>query len=367
MIDPPASSRHIPAQSKPASACRVWSCNEWDPLEEVIVGTPWGARRPTPDVSTQFLLYPDRPLDSLPDEPFPQRVIDETEEDLSRFCGVLASHGVTVHRPGPHDTDLRYSTPDWAAHGFHTYCPRDVLTVVGNRIIESPCAMRSRAYESMAYRSILVDYLRTGARWFSAPKPALRDSAFKSLSAGKRIPHDEEPIFDAANVLRLGYDLLYLVSSSGNLLGAHWLQTVLGDEYTVHCVEDTYYGCHIDSTFVALRPGLVLCNPARVPREKVPNVFRGWEVVYSPPMANSRQGSDWSIASDWIGMNVFSISPSVAVVDQDQGPLISLLEKHGLDVIPLPLRHARVLGGGFHCVTLDVRRRGVLERYGDAL
>jgi N-dimethylarginine dimethylaminohydrolase len=45
--------------------------------------------------------------------------------------------------------------------------------------------------------------------------------------------------------------------------------------------------------------------------------------------------------------------------------LIKLLEKHGLDVIPIKLRHSKMLGGGFHCVTLDVRRRGKLERYFD--
>ena len=32
----------------------VWSCNEWDQLEEVIVGNPLKARFPTPDVSTRL-------------------------------------------------------------------------------------------------------------------------------------------------------------------------------------------------------------------------------------------------------------------------------------------------------------------------
>jgi N-dimethylarginine dimethylaminohydrolase len=43
--------------------------------------------------------------------------------------------------------------------------------------------------------------------------------------------------------------------------------------------------------------------------------------------------------------------------------LIKLLEKNGLDVLPLKLRHSRMMGGGFHCVTLDIRRKGTLERY----
>jgi hypothetical protein len=39
------------------------------------------------------------------------------------------------------------------------------------------------------------------------------------------------------------------------------------------------------------------------------------------------------------------------------------LEKRGLDVVRLKLRHAKMLGGGFHCITLDIRRTGTLQRY----
>ena len=61
----------------------VWSCNEWDPLEEVIVGNPLNARYPTPDLSTQLAEFPDRSLADIPRGPFPQQIIEETREDLS--------------------------------------------------------------------------------------------------------------------------------------------------------------------------------------------------------------------------------------------------------------------------------------------
>ena len=44
----------------------VWSCNEWDPLEEVVVGNPLNARFPNADPSTRVAEYPDRPLDQIP-------------------------------------------------------------------------------------------------------------------------------------------------------------------------------------------------------------------------------------------------------------------------------------------------------------
>jgi N-dimethylarginine dimethylaminohydrolase len=256
----------------------------------------------------------------------------------------------------------------WQAQGYYNYCPRDILLVIGDQIIETPNVIRSRALESFSYRALLVDYLKSGARWYGAPRPMLLDALFE-VDLARPTPRNDEPAFDAANVLRLGQDLIYLVSGTGNRLGGQWLQTVLGEAFRVHFLEDVYYGSHIDSTFVALKPGLVLCNPERVGDRTVPDILKQWEVIYSPPMENSdRYDADYlskSIGSDWIDMNLFSIRPDLAVVDRDQTALIRLLESRGIDVVPLKLRHAKMLGGGFHCVTLDIRRRGTLQRYFD--
>ena len=113
----------------------------------------------------------------------------------------------------------------------------------------------------------------------------------------------------------------------------------------------------------------MLCNPARVNDDTLPAILKQWDIIYSPPMEGADQyDADYrskSIGSEWIGMNLFSISPDLVAVDQDQTALIKLLEKHGLDVAPLKIRHSKMLGGGFHCVTLDIRRAGTLQRYFD--
>ena len=120
---------------------------------------------------------------------------------------------------------------------------------------------------------------------------------------------------------------------------------------------------------VALRPGLLLANPSRLNDDTLPPILKQWKVIYSNPMENTdRYDADYlkmCIGSDWIDMNAFSISPDVVVVDRNQPTLIKTLEKEGMTVIPLKLRHSKLLGGGPHCVTLDVRRRGTLERYFD--
>jgi len=347
---------------------KVWSCNEWDPLEEVVVGNPLGARFPTADPSTQLAEFPGRSLGDIPQGNFPQQIIEETEEDLNTFVTVLEDLGITVKRPETWPHEAGFSTIHWQSRGYYNYCPRDIMLVIEDHIIETPNVMRSRSQESSSYRSMMVDYLKSGAKWYSAPKPMLLDSLF-DVDPDKPTPRNDEPAFDAANVLRLGRDLIYLVSGTGNELGGQWLQTILGDTFKVHFLKDVYYGSHIDSTFVALRPGLVLCNPARINNDTLPEILKQWEVIYSPPM-ESTGGFDAeylsrSIGSKWIDMNLFSINPNLVVADRDQTALIKLLEKKGVDVIPLKLRHSKMLGGGFHCITLDIRRTGTLQRYFD--
>ena len=346
----------------------VWSCNEWDHLEEVIVGNPLRARYPTADPSTQLAEFPDRSLEEIPRGPFPQRIIEETEEDLNAFVAVLEGLGITVKRPETWPHEAKFSTIHWESEGYYNYCPRDIILVIGDHIIETPNVIRSRTLESFSYRTMMVNYLKSGAKWYSAPKPMLLDSLFE-VDLEKPAPRNDEPAFDAANILRLGRDLIYLVSGTGNEMGGQWLQTILGDDFRVHFLKDVYYGSHTDSTFVALRPGLILCNPARINNDILPEILKQWEVIYSPPMENTgRYDADYlskSIGSNWIDMNLLSISPSLVVVDQDQTALIKLLEKQGIDVIRLKLRHSKMLGGGFHCITLDIRRTGTLQRYFD--
>jgi N-dimethylarginine dimethylaminohydrolase len=355
---------HLEKDGKDMSV--VWSCNEWDPLEEVIVGNPLRARFPPQDPSTRVAEFPEHSLEQIPTGPFSKQIVEETEEDLLGFVTVLEELGVKVRRPETWPHEARFSTIHWESEGYYNYCPRDILLVIGDQIIETPNVMRSRAQEAYSYRALLLEYLQAGARWYSAPKPMLLDSLFDCASE-KPTPRNDEPAFDAANVLRLGKDLIYLVSGTGNALGGQWLQTILGDEFRVHFLEDVYYGSHIDSTLVALRPGLLLANPARVRDDTLPDILKQWKVIYSPPMVSKGyQDTDYlskSIGSAWIDMNLLSINPNLVVVDSDQADLIKLLESNGLDVIPYKLRHARMLGGGFHCITLDVRRAGALERH----
>ena len=51
-----------------------------------------------------------------------------------------------------------------------------------------------------------------------------------------------------------------------------------------------------------------------------------------------------------------SINPDTVVVDTIQKEMIKTLIEEGFNVINTPMHESRTLGGGFHCVTLDLER-----------
>jgi glycine amidinotransferase len=91
----------------------------------------------------------------------------------------------------------------------------------------------------------------------------------------------------------------------------------------------------------------------------LPAALRQWDAIrYQEPgqPLKAAGGGVPLLASPSIGMNVLSLDERHVVVQDIQGPLIRDLEKNGFTPIPVRWRHGRSLGGGFHCVTLDIRR-----------
>lgn len=205
--------------------------NEWDPLEEMIIGVPDNARVPMAEKGLFSIEYNEHheSMDQIPSGPYDAKIIDETKEDLEVLVKVLEEHGVVVRRPHVVDHSKVFSSPHWQTDGEYNYCPRDILLTIAQTIIESPMTLRSRFFETLGYKDILLEYFKSGARWISAPKPRLLDDTHNDDPRAEEKINDLEPLFDAANVLRAGREILYLVSCTGNMMGCEWLQRTLGE------------------------------------------------------------------------------------------------------------------------------------------
>ncbi len=391
---------------------KINSHNEWDKLLEIIVGSAEGTKAvltwPRPDPIPDDIA---KKAFKLAQEAYPQWFADEVQEDLDGLANTIAQFGVKVHRPKVHDISRMYSTPFWQSTGNNIYNVRDLHLVVGNTVIESPSYLRSRYFEAMALYDIWYEYFEQGFKWISGPRPRIdrpvsedyyrnederkltqEDIRFMELTGGRieklhRL-NENEIVFEAANTVRMGRDLIYLVSSSGNYKSAKWLQSVLGDEYRVHTTEDIYRSSHIDSTVLCLKPGLVLLNSTRVNEKNCPRLFDKWDKIYFEDVAPTSEAElDFQknvrdkiakeleslgfqtnlndMSSPWVGMNFLSLDPSTVVVDERQTNLMRLLEKHHFTVVPVRMRHIYTQGGGIHCATLDTVRDSKLESYFD--
>lgn len=336
---------------------KICSHNEWGKLKSIVVGTATGANWPTMDptfaINWETTLFKEVPH---PKGPVPNHVIDEANEDLEELSNVLKSAGVEVYRPNNNKYSAYVGNTNWTSDQLYGYCPRDTHLIIGENVIESPMSYRSRQMEADVLSSVRQLAIQDGANWVAAPRPMLPIGTHYMADEKVKLL-ENEPIFDAANCLRLNKDILYLKSCTGNRRGADWLQRFLGKEYTVHVLDDLYAYAHIDSTIAPINEGLVVLNRSRIKLENMPKIFaeQKWDIVwFEDPYPISFY--KYPYASPWIGMNLLMIDPKTAIVDKNQLHLIKALEERKIEVWALELRHARTLGGGFHCVTLDLHR-----------
>ena len=183
--------RH-PGAEAAASECPVNSFNEWDPLEEVIVGRLDYATIPSNHIAVTFNVprWKARLLSLAAGRHYPRIMTEPAQKELDEFIRILEVEGVRVRRPDVVDFKRRFSTPHFKARGFTTACPRDGFLVIGNEIIETPMAWRTRHFEPYAYRSLFKEYFQAGARWTAAPRPELADELYE------RAPDHLKPLYD---------------------------------------------------------------------------------------------------------------------------------------------------------------------------
>jgi glycine amidinotransferase len=357
------------------AACPVNSWNEWDPLEEVIVGRLDGAVVPPFHVSvTQNSSRSTGWLHRLvAGHRYPQWLARRAQAELDGFIRLLEAESIRVRRPEPIDLTRRLRTRLWSSKGFCLACPRDVYLVVGDEILETPTCWRSRQFEGDAYRELFKEYFNGGARWTAAPRPQLPDQLFDESyrepepdEPVRYLINEFEPVFDAADIARCGRDLFVIRSNVTNESGIRWLRRHLGSRgFRVHELKSRCRGpMHIDTTFVPLAPGRVMVNPEYLDVDHLPPILKRWDILIPPPPDQVHDlVTKLSLLSHWGGLNVLMLDERTAVVDASQPTLHRALKDWGFEPLPLPFRSYGPFGGAFHCATLDTRRRGTLQDY----
>ncbi len=358
----------------------VNSYTEWGNLKEIIVGSVVNNHRKNIDLSFK-LFYHDNLKHKVIQNSIglQKKLIEERHEDLENLCSWFQRNNINVRRP-LECTDVKpIKTPVFESFTRPMDNPRDLILIAGNEIIETPVLNSARYFETDFLKPLLMEYFKKGAKWTCAPRPTLARDTFdfsyvdRDLSSQKyERPAVEdrekfEIMFDAAQCLKFGKDIIMNVANENHNLGFMWLKEHLRDKFNLHKVSITDH--HIDGKMMPLRPGKLLLSHdmnehllAQLPKE-----LQKWDHIICKQMEETNYEDQVCLASDKISINVLPISEETVLVFSPTGEppkkLVQELEKNKFNVETVQLRHSKIFDGGLHCCTLDTIREDNLESY----
>ncbi|MCI5058132.1 MAG: hypothetical protein MRY83_18615, partial [Flavobacteriales bacterium] len=256
------------------------SFNEWDPLKEVIVGSAKNYISHDRDLSFDIFFHENlfrsdwayprlynikNSQTSSRNWSIKQRYVEELNEDVENLAETLRNLGIKVLRP----IELPFNAQpirgfDWEAVPVPPLNVRDNTLILGDEIIETPPAIRSRYLETRLLAKLFRQYFESGARWTTMPRPSLTDCSFdlsyaratESTLGGPTEPIEDpipspydigyEMILDGAQVIRLGKDLVVNIANENHKLAVDWLERHVRDRFRLHRVYKMSDN-HIDS------------------------------------------------------------------------------------------------------------------------
>ena len=249
-----------------AADCPVNSHNEWDPLEEIIVGRLEGSTIPSdhPVVTCNIPGMAARAQSlaaGLPLSEIHDRAGAAGARRFHRFARVARRQGDAARRGQSQGEILdaalvvarllqllpaRLNAGDRRRDHRNARWPG--LAAISRRI---PIGRSSR---------IIFAAARAGPRRPSRSSPT--NSSIPTSNCRRRakqiryILTEFEPVFDAADFFRCGRDLFVTRSNVTNAMGIDWLRRHLGDGYRIHEIKSRCPNpMHIDTTILPLGPG----------------------------------------------------------------------------------------------------------------
>ena len=285
-------------------------------------------------------------------------------EDLRRRCQEaqdsvakrLMDMGIEVIRPGEIDHSRSYELEGHKIEGgLHTFSPRDIIFYYHDSVYECPTVESTRVHETDSMDWFLDQQRTNGAKWYDSYK----------MYYGKN-----KPLFDAANLMKVGLDICFLISASGKIEGynmfSNFMKQRYGNKVRVHPMTNMYNGLHVDVTLMpmgfnkVLGKNLVLVNQYHCNPTNLPAIFRGknWmalEVDFDQLVDNGCEPG-FNFASAWLAQNVLMMSPELVMIDDSQKPLMKMFKTYGVESFEVPLEMMGSTLGGCHCMTNDYCR-----------
>lgn len=159
------------------------------------------------------------------------------------------------------------------------------------------------------------------------------------------VTNENDFIFEAADMLRMGRDIFVQHGFTTNLRGIEWLRRELS-EFRVHTLNFPNDTCpvHIDATFVPVRipdnerKGIIWVNPERTLSKDLEHLFTDTWDLMPAPHPNTFQNIPRSLCSNWLSMNFLNLDPTTIIMEQTETTVEKSLNSLGIKTIPIPFR-----------------------------
>jgi N-dimethylarginine dimethylaminohydrolase len=257
---------------------------------------------------------------------------------VERVAETFEQHGVTVLRPREFEPRERDYLGD-LQQGASLLYPADPTYVLGKHVIETCIRRPFRRKEVWATRNVLQPMIDAD--------PEVRHVASPRAELGVAGDEGRGPFLEGGDIIIVGeHDVLCgntdLTSNSG---GSDWLRRYLEPfGYRVHTVPVTGTWLHLLGVMCLLREGLAM---AYLPAlgGSLPAPIADWDVI------EVTEEETRMLAT--VGMN---LDPRRHIIDERLERVISELERHGMEPIPIDIEHLSAWGGAVRCVTLPISR-----------
>ena len=298
--------------------------------------------------------YPESWYDHLPNEiadPFKQ-ITAWTKEDLGKLQKFLESRGIIVRRPVFESIDDYLNSNGVLVKPPIT--PRDDYLVLGSTLY--------------SLRNILSK--NPWRHWLDYYKENHCDIQF-----GWNTPID---YLEPPSVVRMGKDLYIDQTTHKN----NWNKVIkcleeLSKNYRIQICET---GGHSDAVFCPVAPGIIVSSHYKTDYIQG---FPDWEIFHIPNQLNNFNfNKRWTVdhtkivenraftehiqnkATEWVGnfqetvyeVNMLVIDEKNVVAMKEYTPVTEWLNRRGITVHYFDLRTRSFWDGGWHCLTLDIRR-----------
>ncbi|EGE39876.1 amidinotransferase [Streptomyces griseus] len=320
---------------------------EWDPLAEVVVGSPLDFTFPQQPPSRDELAFLPTQFAEMADRARGRRWSDADPEGYARcgdqldaLAGFLTGRGITVHRPDPLTEDEQAVLADFSPLSLQIFV-RDPMIVIGDRVIEASLRLPHRFKERFGLRPVMAELVRRGARHTVVPPGCPVPLAEVARARG--------PFLEGGDVMLFGTDVLVGVGRgcfATDAGGVDWLRSELGDAYRVHAVPLHPRVLHLDDGLAAVREGLAVVAPEQF-TDGLPRLLADWELV---PV-----GLDEAL--DLLAANVLVLGPGEVVIDSRVPWLADALVRHDVTVHTLEFDAVTPFAGGFRCSHHPLFRR----------